>query len=162
GRGAEGAGGRPARGAGGLHEPDGLGTGRPPERLLPALARPDPGGGGGGHRDAGRRHRHQRGSRRGAARGGPRPGGGALAVAAGTLAPRPAPAAGPARQAGKSHLRLSLAAYSYRKYLDLKLKPKPPMTLDDFVEVAADLGVDAVEPTAYYFADTSPAYLARL
>ena len=84
------------------------------------------------------------------------------AGAAGTLAARPAPAVEPVRRRGGAHLRLSIAAYSYRKYLDLKAKPKPPMTLEDFVDLAADLGVDAVEPTAYYFADTSPAYLARL
>jgi sugar phosphate isomerase/epimerase len=63
---------------------------------------------------------------------------------------------------GKSHIRLSMAAYSYRKYLDLKHKPRPPMTLDDFIETAAALGIDAVEPTAYYFAETSPEYLAHL
>src|SRR5215470_2215367 len=68
----------------------------------------------------------------------------------------------PISRSGKPHLRLSLAAYSFRKYLDLKIKPKPPMTLDDFVDLAASLDLDAVEPTAYYFADTSPAYLARL
>src|SRR5437868_10433291 len=36
------------------------------------------------------------------------------------------------------------------------------MTLDDFIDTAAQLGLDAVEPTAYYFADTSPEYLAHL
>jgi sugar phosphate isomerase/epimerase len=86
----------------------------------------------------------------------------ALAGTACALAPRSAPAIDPIQRHGKSHLRLSMAAYSYRKYLDLKIKPKPPMTLDDFVDVAADLGLDAVEPTAYYFADTSPDYLAHL
>ena len=86
-----------------------------------------------------------------------------LAACAGLpLAAAGAPAIEPIRRTGKPHLRLSLAAYSFRKYLDLKLKPKPPMTLDDFVDLAASLELDAVEPTAYYFADTSPAYLARL
>lgn len=68
----------------------------------------------------------------------------------------------PIQRNGKSHLRLSIAAYSYRKYLDLRIKPKPPMTLDDFVSAAADMGLDAVEPTAYYFPETTPAYLAHL
>jgi sugar phosphate isomerase/epimerase len=68
----------------------------------------------------------------------------------------------PVHRNGKSHIRLSIAAYSYRKYLDLKLKPKPPMTLDDFIETAAGMGLDAVEPTAYYFAETTPEYLAHL
>jgi sugar phosphate isomerase/epimerase len=65
----------------------------------------------------------------------------------------------PIRRTGKPHMRLSLAAYSYRKYLDLK---KPTMTLDDFVELAAEMNLDAVEPTSYYFADTSPEYMGRL
>jgi sugar phosphate isomerase/epimerase len=65
----------------------------------------------------------------------------------------------PIQRPGKPHLRLSLAAYSYRKYLDLK---KPSMTLDDFADLAAGMELDAIEPTAYYFADTSPEYLARL
>jgi sugar phosphate isomerase/epimerase len=86
----------------------------------------------------------------------------ALAGTACALVPSSAPAIDPIQRHGKSRLRLSMAAYSYRKYLDLKIKPKPPMTLDDFVDVAADLGLDAVEPTAYYFADTSPDYLAHL
>ncbi|MBI1918046.1 MAG: sugar phosphate isomerase/epimerase [Planctomycetes bacterium] len=86
-----------------------------------------------------------------------------LAAGAGlALAAAGLPAIEPIRRNGKPHLRLSLAAYSFRKYLDLKIKPKPPMTLDDFVDLAASLDLDAVEPTAYYFADTSPAYLARL
>jgi sugar phosphate isomerase/epimerase len=86
----------------------------------------------------------------------------ALAGAACAFSPRGASAIDPVKRHGKSHLRLSLAGYSYRKYLALNVKPKPPMTLDDFVDLAADLGVDAVEPTAYYFADVSPEYLARL
>jgi sugar phosphate isomerase/epimerase len=36
------------------------------------------------------------------------------------------------------------------------------MTLDDFVELAAGMNLDAVEPTAYYFAGTSSEYLAHL
>jgi sugar phosphate isomerase/epimerase len=87
---------------------------------------------------------------------------GAAAGAAWALAPAAAPAIEPIRRSGKAHIRLSIAAYSYRQYLDLKLKPKPPMTLEDFAELAAGMDLDAVEPTAYYFADTSPEYLARL
>src|SRR5437763_16614111 len=86
-----------------------------------------------------------------------------LAASAGlALSAAGLPAIEPIRRNGKPHLRLSLAAYSFRKYLDLKIKPRPPMTLDDFVDLAASLDLDAVEPTAYYFADTSPAYLAHL
>lgn len=85
-----------------------------------------------------------------------------IAASAGALALSSAGAIEPIRRLGKPQMRLSIAAYSYRKYLDLSIKPKPPMTLDDFVDLAADLGLDAIEPTSYYFADTSPAYLAKL
>jgi sugar phosphate isomerase/epimerase len=65
----------------------------------------------------------------------------------------------PIRRVGKPNIRLSCAAYSFRKYLDLK---KPTMDLDGFIELCADLGLDAVELTAYYFAQTTPEYLAHL
>jgi sugar phosphate isomerase/epimerase len=88
------------------------------------------------------------------------------AVAAGTGVALGAAAAGaiePIRRGElKSHLRLSVAGYSFRQYLDLKRKPKPPMDLDGFIEKCANLQVDAVELTAYYFARTSPDYLAHL
>jgi sugar phosphate isomerase/epimerase len=87
-------------------------------------------------------------------------------VAAGTSIALGAAAAGaiePIRRGElKSHLRLSVAGYSFRQYLDLKRKPKPPMDFDGFIEKCAGLGVDAVELTAYYFAQTSPEYLAHL
>ena len=35
----------------------------------------------------------------------------------------------PIARSGGPHFRLSLAAYSFRKYLDLKQTPKPAMTL---------------------------------
>src|SRR5205085_3963990 len=54
------------------------------------------------------------------------------------------------------------AGDSFRQYLDLKRKPRPPMDLDGFIEKCAGLQVDAVELTAYYFAKTSPEYLAHL
>src|SRR6516164_430647 len=68
----------------------------------------------------------------------------------------------PIRRAGKSRIRLSIAGYSYRQYLALNLKPKPPMTFDDFIDLAAAMDLDAVEFTQYYFPDTSADYLARL
>src|SRR6185436_364937 len=64
-----------------------------------------------------------------------------------------------ARPVGKPWLRLGLAAYSFRQWLDLK---KKEMTLFDFIDFAAGLPLDAVELTSYYFADTSDAYLAKL
>jgi sugar phosphate isomerase/epimerase len=87
------------------------------------------------------------------------------ALAAGTglaVAARPSAAIDPIRRTGKPQMRLSLAAYSYRKYLDLKKPAAPPMTLDDFIDTAAGMELDAVELTAYYFPQTAPEYLARL
>jgi len=87
------------------------------------------------------------------------------AVAAGAglvLGTTGADAIEPIKRNGKSHIRLSLAAYSFRQFLDLKLKPKPTMTLDEFVDIAAGLDLDAIEPTAYYFPETTNDYLARL
>ena len=63
------------------------------------------------------------------------------------------------RPPGKPTMYLSLAAYSYRKYLDLK---NPTMTLFDFIDQAADMPLTAVELTSYYFAETTPAYLNKL
>ena len=73
--------------------------------------------------------------------------------------PAVARAIDPIARTATPHLRLALAAYSYRKELDLK---KPSMTLFDFADLTAGLGADAVELTSYYFADTTDAYLARL
>lgn len=59
-----------------------------------------------------------------------------------------------------SHMKLSLAAYSYRQYLTAK---PPTMDLFGFVDLAADMGLDAVEPTSYYFPpDVDAPYLNKL
>jgi sugar phosphate isomerase/epimerase len=71
------------------------------------------------------------------------------------------PAIEPIRRTGKANLKLSIAAYSYRKYLDLKTKPKPSMTMDDFADVCLGMGLDAIEPTSYYFAEDTPKEMAR-
>src|SRR5437870_5521457 len=73
----------------------------------------------------------------------------------------------PIQRSGKAHMHLSLAAYSYRKYLhdygrQKQLKEKPAMTLADFADLAAGMNLYAIEPTAYYFAETTPEYLAAL
>ena len=76
------------------------------------------------------------------------------------LHPRLATAIDPVKRPGpKADLKLSLAAYSFRDALNLK---KPAMTLFDFIDAAADLPLDAVELTSYYFAETTDEYLARL
>jgi sugar phosphate isomerase/epimerase len=81
--------------------------------------------------------------------------GSTLALAAG-----PALAIDPIRRPGPvADLKLALAAYSFRRALDLK---RPTMDLFGFIDLAAGLPVEAVELTSYYFADTSDAYLAKL
>lgn len=60
-----------------------------------------------------------------------------------------------------SHLKLSLAAFSYKPYLTGDKSPK--MDLFEFINRAADLAVDAVELTSYYFPeDVTTDYLHRL
>lgn len=61
-----------------------------------------------------------------------------------------------------SHIKLSLAAYSFRQWLELSQKPAPKWTYEQFIEYAARMPLDAVELTAYYFAETTPEYLATL
>ena len=63
------------------------------------------------------------------------------------------------RPGPKSDVKLSLAAYSYRQALDLK---KPTMTLFDFMDTAADLGVQGVELTSYYWQETTNEYVDKL
>ncbi len=74
----------------------------------------------------------------------------------------PALAIEPIRRTGRPKMRLSLAAYSFRDLLLLKKQPKPEWRLADFIDFAAAQEIDAVELTAYYFAETTPEYLASL
>src|SRR5690349_19074826 len=61
-----------------------------------------------------------------------------------------------------SHLKLSIAAYSYRDSLQPKGKT-PTMDLFGFCDLAADMGLDGVELTSYYFPpNVDKAYLHRL
>ena len=66
----------------------------------------------------------------------------------------------PIGRKSKSHLKLSIAAYSYRQLLDLS---NPKMDMFAFADLAAEMGCDAIEPTSYWFPkgfDT--AYLRKL
>jgi sugar phosphate isomerase/epimerase len=73
---------------------------------------------------------------------------------------RPALAIPPIGRTRPSHLKLSVAAYSYRDFLNSK---PPKIDMFDFVSLAADMGLDAVEPTSYYFPeDVDADYLHRL
>ena len=78
----------------------------------------------------------------------------AALVAAPALGIEPVKRPGP-----KPDLKLSLAAYSFRQALDLK---KPTMTLFEFIDLAADLPLDAVELTSYYWAETTDEYIDKL
>ena len=84
----------------------------------------------------------------------------ALAAAGPMVLARTASAIDPIGRTRPSHLKLSLAAYSYRDFL---VGPKKTMDLFGFVDLAADLGLDAVELTSYYFPENvSSDYLNRL
>jgi sugar phosphate isomerase/epimerase len=86
--------------------------------------------------------------------------GAALAVSSPLALARSAAAIPPLGRTRPAHLKLSLAAYSYRKYLAAK---PPQMDLFDFVNLAADMGLDAVELTSYYFPpEVDTEYLHRL
>jgi len=87
---------------------------------------------------------------------------GAVAAAAGVLtSSRRAMAIPPIGRTRPSHLKLSIAAYSYRDHLTGKKSPR--LDLFDFVNLAADMALDGVEPTSYYFpADVTSDYLNRL
>jgi len=84
--------------------------------------------------------------------------GAALVPALGWI--RPARAIEPIGRSRPSHLKLSIAAYSYRQFLQ---GADRRMDLFDFCDLAADMGLDAVEPTSYYFPpDVDAAFLHRL
>jgi sugar phosphate isomerase/epimerase len=84
--------------------------------------------------------------------------GGAIAGVA--LAGR-SPAIEPIQRSGKPHVKLSLAAYSFNRYMSLKGKTPPTMTMDDFADFAVGIDLEAIEPTAYYFADASDKALSK-
>ena len=78
------------------------------------------------------------------------------ALAAGSLfAASPAAAAiDPIKRNGKSRMKLSLAAYSFRD--QLTGKKEPVWTLDDFIDFCAAQGLDGTELTGYYFPKEFP------
>jgi len=85
--------------------------------------------------------------------------GAALGALAGS-APRSAAAIDPPQRGGAARLKLSCAAYSLRKYLELG---KATMTLPQFIDKCAEWGTDGVELTEYYFPKPiTPAYVSAL
>jgi sugar phosphate isomerase/epimerase len=88
--------------------------------------------------------------------------GSALAAVSTFLPASPCPAGGPIGRTRPSHLKLSLAAYSFRDVL-LPKTGKPTMDLFGFVDLCADLALDGTELTSYYFPpDVDSAYLHKL
>lgn len=77
-------------------------------------------------------------------------GAGALGAGLSLAADAPtAAAAQPIVRDGRSHFKLSLAAYSFRDHLTGK--KKPAMTLEDFIAKCAEYDLDGCELTSYYF-----------
>ena len=83
------------------------------------------------------------------------------------LAAGPAKAAEPPVRNGRSHMKLSLAAYSFRDSLAKRGTPeeiaKAKMKLEDFIQFCADQNLDGTELTSYYFpAEVTNEYLMNL
>jgi sugar phosphate isomerase/epimerase len=72
----------------------------------------------------------------------------AAATALNGLVPEPAPAIEPIARTPGHHFKFSLAAYSYRELLGGK---QPQLTLADFIDDCAKMGLDGTELTSYYF-----------
>jgi len=85
--------------------------------------------------------------------------GGLAAAATGTFAQ--AGEKGSKPFADDYRLRLSIAAYSYRKYLSGGPE-KAGMNMSEFIALGAEMGLDAVEPTSYYIYDDSADNLHEL
>ena len=91
---------------------------------------------------------------------------GAAAAVAGL--PASADAIDPIKRRGGPQMQLSLAAYSFRKYLTDYRRggagaKKGEMTLEDFVDLCAEYGLPGTEITSYYVPEPLPdLYLQRL
>jgi sugar phosphate isomerase/epimerase len=73
---------------------------------------------------------------------------GSAATMAGTSWPTPARAIEPIQRFDQARFKFSLAAYSYRSLLTGK---NPPLTLADFIDDCAKMGLEGTELTSYYF-----------
>jgi sugar phosphate isomerase/epimerase len=80
----------------------------------------------------------------------------AAAAVAAVLPTAAAPVAAmdPVKRAGPARLRIGLAAYSMRQYLQARPGTTGAMDLLGFVDWAATLDTDAVELTSYFFPET--------
>ena len=69
----------------------------------------------------------------------------------------------PIQRNGTPKLKLSLAAYSFRKHLTAKPGTPGAMDILGFIDWAATQDLDAVEPTSYFFPrEITPQFLAEL
>ena len=69
----------------------------------------------------------------------------------------------PIERTGKPKLKLSLAAYSFRRQLTAKPGTPGAMDMLGFIDWASEQDLDAVEPTSYFFPkEITPEYLAEL
>jgi sugar phosphate isomerase/epimerase len=75
----------------------------------------------------------------------------ASSAAALTAAGGPATAIEPIVRNGKAKFKFSLAAYSYRDLLLPKQGKAPQLTLKDFIDDCAKMGLEGTELTSYYF-----------
>ncbi|MBM3473896.1 MAG: sugar phosphate isomerase/epimerase [Armatimonadetes bacterium] len=75
------------------------------------------------------------------------------------LSRRDASAVEPVVRKSPARLKLSCCAYSLRQYLSGKDKT---MSLEDFIPLCAEWGLDGVELTSYYFDAQTPEYCHRL
>ncbi len=76
-------------------------------------------------------------------------------------------AASPIKRNGASHMKLSLAAYSFHRHLPFKLPgeehKESTMTLYEFIQFCAEQNLDGTELTSYYFpTDVTNEYLMQL
>ncbi|MEX2215259.1 MAG: TIM barrel protein [Phycisphaeraceae bacterium] len=86
---------------------------------------------------------------------------GSLAFAAAPLVP--ALGIGPIKRSGKQILKLSLAAYSLRKFFPLKPGEPGAIDMPGFLDYCASLGLDGAELTSYFFPkEITAAYLNEL
>jgi sugar phosphate isomerase/epimerase len=78
-----------------------------------------------------------------------------------TILPRRATAIEPIQRSGAAKFKFSLAAYSYRDLFSGRRKPK--LSLADFIDDCAALGLEGTELTSYYFPQpVTSAYLRQL
>lgn len=92
---------------------------------------------------------------------------GIAASAAALAISKPSFAAEPPARNGKSHMKLSLAAYSFNKFLPNRGTAEQlaaaKMKLEDFIQFCADQNLDGTELTSYYFPkEFSQSYLIAI